>query len=58
MNFIHANEIDPIYEKWWMNFMHYGWKMNVHKWISSINDDVMMMLETMNYHMNYFNQIT
>jgi hypothetical protein len=54
MNFIHVNEIDPIYEKWWINFMHYGWKMNVRKWISSINDDVMMMLETM----NYFNQIT
>jgi tRNA1(Val) A37 N6-methylase TrmN6 len=45
-----------------INEFHALWmKMNdVHKRFSFMNDDVTMMLETMNYHMDYFimNQIT
>jgi hypothetical protein len=27
-------------ERWWINFIYNGWKMNVHGLISFINDDV------------------
>jgi len=26
--------------QWWIRFIHYQWKMNVHEWISFVNIDV------------------